>query len=229
MHWKKELEEKGYAKIEGVFTKAETDIIRREAIMALPLAMPKGCVQVRSGYPALLFGPSNFSTTLGSFIRDRRLKDIVFSVLGENVFHLVEQIYFRMGGDGDSFALHQDISFRTPPDDFHEIENGYLQTIICVDGMDEENGAIEFEPGSHKKGDLGLVPRDNSEYGLRGFDRRGWQGEKVRANPGDVLVWSPLVVHGSEPNNSSRWRMNYMSGFAAEAAVKSKNRFPKYV
>jgi hypothetical protein len=56
---------------------------------------------------------------------------------------------------------------------------------------------------------------------LRGFRREELPGHiralrqvPMEADPGDVLVWSSLTVHGSEANTSNDSRMYYMNGFA---------------
>lgn len=229
MNWVSELDEKGYAKIPGVFTKYETDTIRRLAYDCLehPFKM-KTSLQQRGHFPILLLWPSDSSDYLKSISKDMRLSNIARQYLGKDILHLNNQIYFREPGDEDEFAWHQDICFRIPPEDFIGIETTYLQTIIVVDPITKDNGAIEFIPGSHKRGDLKLVDRAPGEYGLRKFVRGKWKGEKVLAEPGDVIVWSVMVVHGSEQNNSTKSRLTYMNGFAKDTAVKP-GRFDYYM
>lgn len=229
---KQEYEQNGYAKIEGVFNRQEVDAIRSEAYRVIRSGHPelKSYLQkTPHGKPALLFGPSHFSEYMKRVADDPRMKGIVSHFLGPNVRQLNNQVYFRESGDGDEFAWHQDICFRTPPEDFSNIESCYLQTIVVVDEI-YENAAIEFIPGSHKWGVVdGLVPRDNTERGLRKFVRGTYKGLKVAASPGDVLLWSVMIVHGSEKNESKRHRMTYMNGFASDSAILNKERFPMYM
>ncbi len=220
---------KGYARIPAVFSQQEVSLIREEGygcLQRLPKDDPFRLQRV-GGRPALLFWPKGLSTYLNDISRDQRLVDIVTAFLGPDVRQINNQLYFREAGDGDEFGWHQDVCFRTPPADFSNVEENYLQTIIVVDKITETNGAVEFIPGSHKWGQLpDLVPRDDSQRGLRKFDRERFRGEKFTAEPGDVLVWSVMAVHGSEQNLSQSNRMTYMNGFAAEAAVLNKTRFP---
>lgn len=230
-----DYERDGYARIEGVYTPAEMQDIKAQAyacIYRLPENDPNK-LQTRidaSGRerPALLFWPSSMDETLKYYATGNRLKSIATFFLGEDIRWLNNQIYYRESGDGDQFAWHQDICFRTPPEDFENIEDGYLQTVIVVDEVRSDNGPVEFILGSHKFGDMGLIPRDDSERGLRKFVRGTWEGQKSIANPGDVLIWSVMTIHGSERNDSGRDRMHYMNGFARESAIKNKSKFPVY-
>jgi ectoine hydroxylase-related dioxygenase (phytanoyl-CoA dioxygenase family) len=137
-------------------------------------------------------------------------------------------MYYRLPGDQDSFAWHQDIMFRAPLTEYPNIveEDGYLQTAIIVDKMNAENGGIEFVLGSHRLGNLGLMHvEDLTDF--RSFNRLKNSTKFAHLptrifelNPGDLLVWSSQTVHGSQPNTSSLHRMYYMNGFAKSACSK---------
>jgi phytanoyl-CoA hydroxylase len=72
-----------------------------------------------------------------------------------------------------------------------------LRTMICVDGMDEENGATLFVSGTHL---------DNTRAAdLSPGDARI---AKAVCPPGAVVAIHPLVLHGGSPNFSSKWRRN---------------------
>jgi ectoine hydroxylase-related dioxygenase (phytanoyl-CoA dioxygenase family) len=229
----------GVALIPGVFTAREADALRSAAYMALTQL---GEIKAK-GYrhlaletvkhadvesPALLFWPCLANRSLDAFRTDLRLRKIVSELLGPDVKQLNNQLYFRLPGDGDSFAWHQDIMFRTPRRDYPEIveRDAYLQTAIIVDPMRKTNGGVEFVLGSHKLGDLGLV--ENGKFReLRGFDRTKNASRFAdlpthifEADAGDVMIWSSLTVHGSEANRSDQHRMYYMNGFAAAECSK---------
>jgi ectoine hydroxylase-related dioxygenase (phytanoyl-CoA dioxygenase family) len=130
------------------------------------------------------------------------------------------QVYFREAGDKDQFAWHQDIMFREDSIFNEFVEEDYFQTIIAVDDIKEDNGAIEFIEGSH----LGNIIDPTSD--LRKFDRNNLNGVKYTATKGSVLIWSVMIIHGSEPNQSNSNRMTYMNGFCRERAAKS---YPLYM
>lgn len=211
----------GFAVIPGVFTQAEVDDIRHMAYHEIGVN-PDKVQWLNSKRPALLSWPDI------RWGEDPRMKTIVEHFLGANVRRLVHQVYFREAGDGDQFAWHQDVIFRVPETDFAAIDSNYLQTIIVIDQMTPDGGAIEFVPGSHKLGELDLI-KNWTDPALRRFVRGNWRGVKLEAYPGDVVLWSPLVMHGSEPNVTRHNRMTYMSGFAAESAIVNKEKFPVYM
>lgn len=221
-HHKRFYEEDGFCRIKNVFTKESMDLLRVEALHGL-ITVDEAQVQWRKRFPALLFWPPNLNDW------SHAIAPVVRSFLGDNVLQLNKQYYFRMPGDGDQFAWHQDICFRIPKESFDQIETGYLQTAIVVDRMGSQNGGIEFALGSHKQPDLGLVPRDNTERGLRNYVETAFDNVMVaEAEPGDLLLWSVMIVHGSKPNTSIYPRAYFMNGFAKAQCVKGLG-FPFYL
>jgi ectoine hydroxylase-related dioxygenase (phytanoyl-CoA dioxygenase family) len=192
----------GFARIPEVFSRDEVNRLRAEAIMACR----GGNIEVREGYPCLLFWPQ--SLYMRDLAQDRRLLDIVSAYYGHDQFELeTQQYYFHLPGDSDTFAWHTDERFRPG------VGNLYLQTAILVDDWTDDNGAVEFIPGSHR------VPFVNSGD-LRVFIRGARRGVQLRARAGDVLTWSNTVVHGSERNQSATARAYFMNGFRARSLAE---------
>lgn len=186
----------GFARVPNVFTTDEINRLRAEALISL---RGNSNVEIRHNYPTLLFWPDN--RYLQGLSKDSRLMEIVSAYYGHDDFELeTQQYYFHLPGDPDEFAWHTDERFRPG------VGNLYLQTAIVVDPWTEENSAVEFIKGSH------LKPFENSPD-LRTFVRNGLKGEKLKAQPGDVLTWSNTVVHGSERNKAMYPRAYYMNGF----------------
>lgn len=219
--WLKDYKDNGFAIIPEVFSREETNQIRLSAWKAF--RKPGAIIQWRNDYPALMFWPRHTH----KFKSHPALMRIVKSVLGDGpLHHLNHQYYFRLPGDGDNFAWHQDICFRAPVENFKDIENGYLQTAIIVDDMDSENGGIHFLPGSHKDGDLGLIKR-GTEDGLRSeFDQTKYKSCAPVVKSGDVLIWSVMVVHGSAKNESTRTRSYLMNGYARSECIVDQKSYP---
>ena len=111
----------GIAVIRSVFTPSEMNTLRSAAFMALTELgdighngyRGKALETVDTGQtksPALVFWPALASAALDEFRTDPRLQTIVRALLGPDVKQLNNQIYFRLPGDTDSFAWHQDIT-----------------------------------------------------------------------------------------------------------------------
>lgn len=189
----------GFARIPNQFSKDEIDIMRAEALLAMRMAKD---VEIRYGFPTLMYFPP--SPYLQALSKDSRLLDIVRLYYGHDNFTLeTQQYYFHLPGDPDEFAWHTDERFRLG------VKNRYLQTAIVVDDWTEENSAVEFIKGSHKKPFIN-VPE------LRKFIRNGLKGTKLLAKSGDILTWSNTVVHGSERNIGNTPRAYYMNGYRSD-------------
>lgn len=93
--------------------------------------------------------------------------------------------------------------------------------------MDQTNGCLEVEPGSHK-GDFFYHSYPNDGVVNRAYHGiHGYKSEKsmlaLEMAAGDSVFFHPLLVHGSGPNNSDRTRkvqknvinFNFMTFFIA--------------
>jgi len=228
----KEYDRDGIAVLPGVFSIEEVNRIRGAALMALSKPNPyykqgKYLETKDDKFPALIFWPSLVEPYLNEIRMNPKLAEIVMAFLGPNVKQLNNQIYFRMPGDKDEFAWHQDVTFRNPRSAYPGIESSYLQTIIVVDEITLENSPVEFIRGSQTMGEHDLESKVGVNWMLREFKRHGLEGEKVLAKPGDVMIWSVMTVHGSEANESQAMRMTYMNGFAKADAAP--NEWPLYL
>lgn len=222
---RKEFLEKGIIVIPSVFSDKECEEIKRQAYSVKDEDIK------RAGYPhapseqiynkkSLIFFPSLCNEYLNSVRIDSRMVELVREFVGDDVRQINNQIYFREQGDLDEFAWHQDTIFREPHIFSNDVESDYFQTIIAIDDINDENGAIEFVEGSHLDGYI------QKPQNLRQFVRGERRGTKYNAKRGDVLIWSIMIVHGSEKNTSGSDRMTYMNGFCRTKAAKS---YPHYL
>ncbi len=151
---------------------------------------------------------------------DPRLVQVALELLGTpSCEQLLCQAHFKMPNDGVAFDWHQDIQHRDKGAGTWRDVNGrgsYVQTILLVDAMDEENGPLEF------------VPHDGARFDERGRLVPGsvdpTRAVAVTGHPGDVLVFGPWAVHGSMPNLSLEPRRVLINGYAAPGA--NGRRYP---
>jgi len=106
---------------------------------------------------------------------------------------------------------HQDYSYwtRTAP-------ACHITLNLLLDDADEENGCVQFVPGSQHWGLLPKLPFDAPLEAIRAHVPAGavWQPVAVPVRAGQATIHHSHVLHGSDRNRSARWRracvLNYM-------------------
>ncbi|MDB4942961.1 MAG: hypothetical protein JWP97_2495 [Labilithrix sp.] len=151
---------------------------------------------------------------------DPRLVDHALDLLGTSECEqLLCQAHYKMPNDGVAFDWHQDIQHRDKGGDTWRDVNGrgsFVQTILLVDDMTEENGPLEFLPPDAVTLDAArrLVKVDGQPL----VDAS--RAASVTGRAGDVLFFGPYAVHGSTPNQSEKPRRVLINGYAAPGANK---------
>jgi ectoine hydroxylase-related dioxygenase (phytanoyl-CoA dioxygenase family) len=147
---------------------------------------------------------------------DPRLLAIAAGLLGSaEMSQLINQAHFKLPGDGVAFPWHQDSTHRrygTPEWTDVNGRGSYVQTVIALDDVTEENGPLEFIPGSCRSGHLGLVEGVLPP----GVDAASAVAATMRA--GSVLVFGPYAIHRSLPNGSAVPRRIFINGYAFPGA-----------
>ena len=147
---------------------------------------------------------------------DPRLVEPALDLLGTPCCEqLLCQAHYKMPNDGVAFDWHQDIQHRDKGGDTWRDVNGrgsFVQTILLVDDMTEENGPLEFVPTD-------AVALDASRRLVKGSVDRS-RAVSVTGRAGDVLFFGPYAVHGSMPNLSNKPRRVLINGYAAPGANK---------
>ena len=131
-----------------------------------------------------------------------RLLGAVNSLHGPHFVPFAESVVIKLPDHGAPFDWHQDGSFKTGWQDERGINFG-----IYLHESNERNGCVYAIPGSHKKGraDLSAMVAEHGER-LPG-------SVPVAAEPGDVIVHSRNLIHGSFANASSTLRVTVYFGF----------------
>lgn len=135
---------------------------------------------------------------------------------GDQLMQIICQTHFKLPGDKVAFPWHQDAENRKLGTDFWQDVTGqgsYVQTALAVDDMDPDNGPLLFVPYSTRFGCLGFRKgADPSPY----FNADDI--EPLLMKKGSVAFFHPLVIHGSEPNQSSRSRRVLINGYCPPGA-----------
>ncbi len=89
----------------------------------------------------------------------------------------------------------------------------------------EENGCMQFVPGTHK---LGIVPHEKREYYLEisqeELDPRLGQAVSIEVDPGDVVLFHNLMFHCGLPNRTRkvRWSMDWRYQDATQPTMRAQ-------
>ena len=120
---------------------------------------------------------------------DKRIIGIVSDLLNSKKLNqLINQIHFKMPGDGVAFAYHQDSENRGyGTKDWTDIDGkgSYVQTTLVLDEMTKENGPLNFLPYSGKDGHLSLNNKAEEKIDLSGL-------VTLELKPGSVAFFGPI-------------------------------------
>ena len=147
----------------------------------------------------------------------------VRDLLGDDVVAWATHYFCKLPGDGKAVSFHQDASYwgLTPAKT--------VTVWLALDDTDEENGAMQFLPGSHK---VGHIPwKESSEESVLNqqiedisiFDKPFSNNLKA----GEFSLHSSLLVHGSPKNQSSRRRCGLTIRYAPQDVVPLSPNYSK--
>jgi ectoine hydroxylase-related dioxygenase (phytanoyl-CoA dioxygenase family) len=220
------FEEDGFEVAHGLFSRAEIDELCAE-FTALKAAGPvPGHFEPRASgtgeaadplhvHPRVMH-PHRISDLSRRFLLDARLREILQSLLGEEVLAAQSMFYFKPPGARGQ-ALHQDNFYL-------RVEPGTcVAAWIACDVIDRDNGGLEVVPGTHR---MDLFCPEEADIELS-FAREyvppppGLEPVPVVMEPGDVLFFNGSLVHGSGPNRSAdRFRRSFIGHYVGRSAER---------
>ena len=140
-------------------------------------------------------------------ISDPRLLDVAQAFIGPDIALFASHYIAKPPHDGQAVLWHQDGSFW--PLDPMEVVTLWL----AADDVDVENGCMRVLPGTQTERLVTLDEMEKREdgmnvlgTGIRPSDIDEAQAVDIILKAGDVEVHHPNIIHGSNPNNSPRWR-----------------------
>ena len=116
---------------------------------------------------------------------------------------LVDQINFKLPRHGTGFPFHQDAHFVVGATQGRLERHGGLNLVIALDPADAENGGFIVLGRTHTGG-LKQFPYDRESMNEGFFDET--HRTLVAMQPGDAVLFHPLLAHGSGRNESDRPR-----------------------
>lgn len=163
--------------------------------------------------------------TLWELAQEDRILDYVQDLLGEDLICWGTHYFCKLPGDGQAVAWHQDASYwpLTP--------SKTVTVWLAIDDADRANGAMQVLPGTHKRGQLAYrrsaaAERNVLNQTVPDVERFGVEPVALEMRAGQMSLHTDWVLHGSEPNASTRRRCGLTLRFVSPdvQALKGWNR-----
>ncbi len=129
---------------------------------------------------------------------------IMRQLIGPDVLLFHSKLMMKAARDGSFTPWHQDFQYWQ----YDVKAPTQINAMLYIDAADEANGALRFVDGSHHQGLLPLMRFASSSFsiGIPGNLDAYPDATVVAMQPGDVVFFGPLVIHGSGPNTSDHHR-----------------------
>ena len=231
-----ELREKGYAVIRGFLDKEEIADVRREVdkVYAEGMKHHKSYrdhnllfevlddPQAKQRLVLQAYWFAWINKKLEELRRSQKFFEVLAPLLGPDIKQMVNQIHWKHpGAKYTYYRYHQDIRFRARKDLLTNFDRFYVTTGLSVSRQGAHNGGLQVFPYSHKKGYLGLSdeyahvmignPAQDDELRSKGLDPK--DVVQLELEPGDLVIWTLLTVHGSKANMGNEDRILMLNSY----------------
>lgn len=147
-------------------------------------------------------------------VTEPRILDAVEDLLGPDLVCWGTHYFTKLPGDEKRVSWHQDASYwpLTP--------SKTVTVWLAIDDADDENSAMQLLPHSHLHGQIDFERSDATEANVlnqtvRDPLRYGDTPVTVVLREGQISLHTDLLLHGSEPNRSSRRRCGLTMRFVS--------------
>jgi hypothetical protein len=198
---KREFETQGYTIVRGMFS-AEAMATLTEDIKA---ARPRAGRESGLNKDGLTFYSNVFFTSarLQAFVSQPAIVDLLSGIIGPDFWIRWDQCVAK-GPGGVEFPWHQDNAY-------NRLKVQHYQFWFALTEMNELNGGLWLKPRSHLDG---LLPHRMVQSHMV-YEGVPDNPVLITASPGDVVVFSSMMLHYTAPNrsNDNRWAyvVEYMS------------------
>lgn len=143
------------------------------------------------------------SPIIDDLTRNQRLLDAIEAIVGPDVLLFHSKLMMKSAGTGGTTPWHQDWGYWR----HHSAEPTHCNAMLAIDAHGPSNGGLQIVSGSHKDG-----PVDHRHVTTTAFstglsdDMSAFQATPVIMQPGDMVFFGPMVIHGSGPNTGDQPR-----------------------
>lgn len=142
-----------------------------------------------------------YSAEWAKFCFNDQFLDLTQQLLGPDIILHHSKLFLKPAGRGAAFPPHQDFGYF--PTNVHSM----LAAVVFLSPSNEDNGCVRVWPGSHKLGPIADNMGSNKEVAAR-FPIE--QSVPAICQPGDILFFSYLTVHGSLANRGAMARKSVL-------------------
>jgi len=159
---------------------------------------------------------------LFAYALDSDLLCAVRALIGPEVMTISTNVFNKPPGIDGRHPLHQDLRDfgLRPPENI-------VGTWTAISACTRENGCLAVVPGSHRGGLLRHGVPDWEHVNAGFFAAEGVDGTDrvhVEMDPGDTLLFHPLLVHGSGRNTTDGFRRAISTHYASTACERPAGR-----
>jgi len=193
-------------RIEAIRRTAPTlpEPLRRRLIFEreLPAAKRQGIAPEATGDALFLLGdPPAFDPLFAALAVDPGLVELARHLLGtREIRYHFGNVTMKSARVGSGISWHRDF----PNQYLCPQSSSFLRLMVCLDGMDAENGATRFVVDSHRISDGNA----RTAVATREAEAPAARMATAYGPPGTVVIIHPKSVHGGPPNTSPRPRRN---------------------
>lgn len=178
--------------------------------------------------------PMHFGPAVFDMITDRRLLDVVSSILGDELSSTPIQ-HVRLKPPARKLD-EEEIRAHVGHTDWHqdrgvahqEADNTDMLTVwIAITDATEENGCLQVIP---KQPDAGLVPHcAKSQTAIADGFIDYTKARPLPVGSGGIVLFHPLTPHSSLVNHSDRFRWSFDIRFHKTGQPSGRSHFPEFV
>jgi fumagillin biosynthesis dioxygenase len=207
-----QLREEGWVTLPGVFTGSQLEALREGLSLALEKARAAGEILFREGVDVndrsvrvlhLLDEHPAFS----AMVDDPTVRELVSSVLGERYQLSSLSANISLPGS-ESMGMHNDLMAVLPEPWLAPYGTNLF---ICLDDMDEENGATRYLPGSHRFTTNDMASHDDLSRTVA-----------IPATAGSVVAMDGRLWHTSGANRSADRPRRLLIAFYVASFIRTQ-------
>lgn len=193
---REEFEEQGFTICRRFFSRDEV----AATVRAIEAAQPRDALPSELDKGGLTFKHNihHGSRYLQGFISQEKVVRFLAPIVGPGIWVRWDQGIAKAQG-APQFPWHQD-------NGYNRLKQAHFQFWVALSRIDAQTGLLWLQPGSHR---LGVLPhrRDGTHQAGPGDIA---QAVSVQAEPGDVILFSSLMLHRTDPNVSDAPRLVYV-------------------